>query len=76
MRDPETIDSGLRLIAAVRRSIREHGGEPSIRHVDALLDERLVHRGRAGRGETSQSGLAAARRPHSTQGTLIGHSWR
>jgi len=24
----------------VRRSIREHGGEPSSRHVDELLDER------------------------------------
>jgi hypothetical protein len=34
MRDIETIDSELRLIAAVRRSIREHGIEPSSRHVD------------------------------------------
>jgi hypothetical protein len=25
-----------------------HGGEPSSRHVDELLDERLAHRGRAG----------------------------
>jgi hypothetical protein len=40
LRDPETIDSELRLLAAVRRSIREHGGEPSSRQVDALLDER------------------------------------
>ena len=47
MRDRETIDSELRLLAAVRRSIREHGGEPSSRHVDELLDERLAHRGRA-----------------------------
>jgi hypothetical protein len=31
----------LRLISAVRRSIREHGGEPSSRQVDELLDERL-----------------------------------
>jgi hypothetical protein len=30
----------LRLLAAVRRSIREHGGEPSSRQVDELLDER------------------------------------
>ena len=29
MRDPDTIDSELRLLAAVRRSIREHGGTPS-----------------------------------------------
>jgi len=32
----------------MRRSIREYGGEPSSRHVDELLDERLAHRGRAG----------------------------
>jgi len=31
MRDIETIDSELRLLAAVRWSIREHGGEPSSR---------------------------------------------
>jgi hypothetical protein len=40
MRDRETIDSELRLLAAVRRSIREHGGEPSSRQVDRLVDER------------------------------------
>jgi hypothetical protein len=40
MRDLETIDSELRLLAAVRCSIREHGGEPSSRQVDELLDER------------------------------------
>jgi hypothetical protein len=28
--------------------IREHGGEPSSRQVDELLDERLAHRCRAG----------------------------
>jgi hypothetical protein len=44
-RDREIIDSELRLLAAVRRSIREHGGEPSSRQVDELLDERLAHRG-------------------------------
>jgi hypothetical protein len=27
----------------MRWSIREHGGEPSSRQVDELLDERLVH---------------------------------
>jgi hypothetical protein len=48
MRDLDTIDSELRLLAAVRWSIREHGGEPSSRHVDELFDERLVHRRRAG----------------------------
>jgi hypothetical protein len=33
MRDLDTIDSELRLPAAVRWSIREHGGEPSSRQV-------------------------------------------
>jgi hypothetical protein len=37
MRDRETIDSELRLLAAVCWSIREHGGEPSSRQVDELL---------------------------------------
>jgi hypothetical protein len=40
VRDLDTIDSELRLLAAVRRSIREHGVEPSSRQVDELLDER------------------------------------
>jgi hypothetical protein len=43
VRDLETIDSELRLLAAVRWSIRAHGGEPSSRQVDELLDERLAH---------------------------------
>jgi len=38
MRDLDTVDSELRLLAAVRRSIREHGGEPSSRQVDELLE--------------------------------------
>jgi hypothetical protein len=42
MRGLDTIDSELRLLAAVRWSIREHGGgEPSSRQVDELLDGRL-----------------------------------
>ena len=62
MRDIETIDCDLRLIAAVHRSIREHGGKPSSRQFDELLDERLAHRG----GEERQpAALAAARRPGS-----------
>ncbi|OBA84388.1 hypothetical protein A9W99_00465 [Mycobacterium sp. 1164966.3] len=40
MRDRETIDSELRLIALRRR---EQGGHLSSREVDALLDERLGH---------------------------------
>jgi hypothetical protein len=34
----DEIDDELRLLAAVRRSIREQGGEPSSRQVDELLD--------------------------------------
>jgi hypothetical protein len=48
VRDLETIDAELRLEAAARRSIREHGGEPSSRDVDELLDERLAHCSRPG----------------------------
>jgi hypothetical protein len=40
MRDLDTIESELRLLAAVRWSIREYGGEPSSRQVHELLDER------------------------------------
>ena len=41
MRDLDTIDSELRLLAAVRRVSRdEYGMVPSMRLVDALLDER------------------------------------
>ena len=43
MRDRETIDSELRRVASELRSIRERGGLPSSRQVDALLDERLGH---------------------------------
>jgi hypothetical protein len=39
VRDREIIDA-VRLLAAVRSSIREHGVEPSSRQVDGLLDER------------------------------------
>jgi hypothetical protein len=62
VRDQETIDAELRLLAAVRWSIREHGGEPSSRQVDELLDERLAHRDRAGRGRGSRHTAAAG--PH------------
>jgi hypothetical protein len=41
IRDIETIDSELRLVAALRRAARERGGPlPSIDVADALLDER------------------------------------
>jgi hypothetical protein len=47
MRDRETIDSELRLLAAKRRLIRDQGGQPSSRQADELLDERLAHRAEA-----------------------------
>jgi hypothetical protein len=40
MRNRETIDAELRLLAAVRWSVREQGGQPTSRQVDELLDER------------------------------------
>jgi hypothetical protein len=47
MRDRATIDSELRLMALVRRSIREQDGQPSCRQADELLDERLAQRAEA-----------------------------
>jgi Protein of unknown function (DUF732) len=44
MRDREAIDQELRLIALGRQSTGEQGNRPSIRDIDALLDERLGHR--------------------------------
>ena len=44
MRDLEPIDAELRLLAAVRLSVLDHGGEPSSRRAakaDELLNERL-----------------------------------
>ena len=42
VRDIETIDAELLLVAAFRRAARERGGPlPSIDVADALLDERL-----------------------------------
>jgi hypothetical protein len=55
MRDRETIDSELRRLAAVRRSIREHGGQLSTRQIDELLDERLGHRPEASETKASQT---------------------
>jgi Protein of unknown function (DUF732) len=47
MRDRETIDSELRRIVLGRRSVHAHDPRPSIREIDALLDERLGHRAEA-----------------------------
>ena len=55
MRDIETIDSELRLVAALRRAARERGGPlPSIAVADALLDERRERR-TASMGDASLS---------------------
>jgi Protein of unknown function (DUF732) len=59
MRDRETIDSELRRLAAERRSIREHGGEPSSHQVDRLLDERLGHRPEASATEAIEARATA-----------------
>ena len=42
IRDLDTIDYELRLVAALRRVARKHGSPlPSIKAADALLDERI-----------------------------------
>jgi hypothetical protein len=55
MRDRETIDSELRRLAAMRRSL----GEPSSRQIDALLDERLGHRPEVIETEAVDAGRAS-----------------
>jgi hypothetical protein len=45
VRTRDEIDDELRLLAALRRSIREQRGEPSSRQVDELLDERGLSSG-------------------------------
>ncbi|OBG37642.1 DUF732 domain-containing protein [Mycobacterium sp. E3198] len=65
MRDRETIDSELRRIALGRRSIREQGGQPSIREVDDLLDERLGHR-----APVPEPEVAAETGPRRTTGAI------
>jgi hypothetical protein len=73
VRDREIIDSELLLITAVRRTIREHGGEPSSRQVDKLLDERLAHRGPgpARTRQSTHSGGAYAIAPHCRHVQLV-----
>lgn len=46
MRDVETIDSELRLLAAVRRSIRDHGGDRQVARSTNCLMSGLAHCGR------------------------------
>ncbi|KAA8960978.1 DUF732 domain-containing protein [Mycobacterium sp.] len=66
MRDRDTIDSELRRLAAMRRSLRTHGGEPLDRLLDELLDERLGHR-----AEVPATGAVEAR-PATDN---IAHAW-
>jgi len=43
MRDIETIDSGIRLLLAIRQMVREEEGRtPNARRIDRLLDERAA----------------------------------
>jgi hypothetical protein len=42
MRDVDTIDRELALLAGVRAAIRQLGGRPTTRVADGLLDERLA----------------------------------
>jgi hypothetical protein len=42
MRDRESIDNDLSLVAEVRQALRHDGGDPSTWRADALLDERLA----------------------------------
>ena len=42
MRDRETVDQELRLLAVVREVVRHYGGTPTSAAADRLLDERLT----------------------------------
>lgn len=74
MRDRETIDSELRLLAAQRRSMRGHGGELSSRQLDALLDERLGHRPQVFESDAVEAVKTKVVAPnwsqHETKGTM------
>ena len=78
MRDRETIDSELRLVAGLRRAARERGGPlPSIDVADALLDERRESTGwattscsRAG-GRLSHAALLSGGRADPWAGTRL-----
>ena len=55
MRNVDTIDSELRLIVAVRRTVRRMGGPaPSSETVDRLLDERETTTDSGRTGDTPQ----------------------
>ena len=64
MCDRNVIDSELRLLAAVRRSVREHGGEPSIvrsTNFSMSAPKRTAGR-RVERGARAVNGLSRSRK--------------
>jgi hypothetical protein len=66
MRERDTIDDELQLLATARRSIREQGSRASSRLVDELLDERNARTGIVklfgnGCGAVDVSGLGGER---------------
>ena len=70
MRDIETIDSELQLVAALRRAARERGGPlPSIDVADALLDER---RELTGLPRLTRCLVKRGRRDHGSRGNRHG----
>lgn len=70
MRDRDAIDAELRRLAALRRSIREQGGELSSRQVDELLDERLGHPPEVPKTEAGEKKVLAGIMPYRRKGAL------
>lgn len=60
MRNIDTVDAELSFLGAVRRSIQDQGGEPSMVFVDQLLDER---REPTGEGRLDRREAPSCRRP-------------
>jgi hypothetical protein len=71
MRDRETIDSELRLIALRRQAVREQGGQLSSRELDALLDERLGHPVEAAETEAVEPEKTKRRTPKRRRSVLL-----
>jgi len=71
MRDRETIDSELRLIAQRRQLIREQGGQLSSKQVDDLLDERLGHRVEPQETKAAAAGRTDRIKPHRHRSVLL-----
>jgi hypothetical protein len=69
MRDIETTESELRLVAVLRRAARERGPPPSTDVADALLDER---RELTGNSRGSQTGSQFFEQSNSSTGANSG----